>query len=418
MNQGPLPRREAILELLNSQTRALHAREMAARLHIAEGDYAGFNRLLSELAMTGAIVGLAGDRFRAPQEPTKRPSNERQGTLSVNARGFGFVATLGFDDNFYIPEERLGGAMHGDLVLRAAHGEVDAAARKARSCGWSPAGSPKVPGMLAASRQSAWLEPDDARIRGPIVLVGATEGEDGAAAVARITRYPESPRENPEGELEAVLGHPGDPRVEVAKILDPRRDRGGRTRRTRSREAEAYGARWPPKLLAGREDLTHLPLPTIDPEDARDHDDAVWVEREADGSYRVWVAIADVSHYVRPGTADRRGGARARLHRSTCPIARSRCCRARSRRTSARSCPTCIRLCLCVDAELDAAGTVTSFAPRSRLHEDGRPSSPTAASRARSASPSSRRASPEGRGDGRRSARRSTSCRACCARSA
>ena len=62
------------------------------------------------------------------------------------------------------------------------------------------------------------------------------------------------------------------------------------------------GAEVPEHMLAGREDLTRVPLPTIDPEDARDHDDAVWVERTASGGYEVWVAIADVSSYVQPGT--------------------------------------------------------------------------------------------------------------------
>src|SRR4051812_20677401 len=358
MNQGPLPRREAILELLNSQTRALHAREMAARLHIAEGDYAGFDRLLSELAMTGAIVGLAGDRFRAPQEPTKRPSNERQGALRVNARGFGLVATVGFDDNLYIPEERLGGAMHGDLVLarltakstRGSEGEIVRVVTR---------GSPKVPGILRHRGKSVWLEPDDARIRGPIVLVGAAEGDDGAAAVARITRYPESTRENPEGELQAVLGTPGDPRVEVAKILI-REEVDESHPPDAVREAEAYGREVAPEALVGREDLTHLPPPTIDPEDARDHDDAVWAVRNPDGSYRVWVAIADVSHYVRPGTAIDQ----AALARGCSIYLPDRAIPMLPRALSSHLCsllPHELRLCLAVCAEIDPTGTVTSF---------------------------------------------------------
>ena len=68
-------------------------------------------------------------------------------------------------------------------------------------------------------------------------------------------------------------------------------------------EAEAFGDEVAGRMKAGREDLAHLPLPTIDPEDARDHDDAVWVERTDDGGYRAWIAIADVSTYVTPGTA-------------------------------------------------------------------------------------------------------------------
>src|SRR5450432_4050314 len=189
MSKGPLPRREAIIELLTGQTRALHAREMAARLHLEEPDFPGFERLLSELASTGVIVGLAGQRFRAQQDAPRGKATERQGTLSVHARGFGFVATVGFEDNLYISEERLGGAMHGDLVLarltakssRGSEGEILRVIKR---------GSLKVPGVLRRRGKAHWLEPDDARMRGPIVLRppqdgrAPLEGEDGAAAVA------------------------------------------------------------------------------------------------------------------------------------------------------------------------------------------------------------------------------------------
>src|SRR5206468_9100436 len=101
--------------------------------------------------------------------------------------------------------------------------------------------------------------------------------------------------------LIAVLGAPGELAVEVQKVLlvdgieEVHSDQA-------IAEAEAYGAEVPEAMLAGREDLTHVPLPTIDPDDARDHDDAVWVQRTESGGYEVWVAIADVSSYVLPGT--------------------------------------------------------------------------------------------------------------------
>src|SRR2546423_7708952 len=83
MIQGPLPRREAILELLNSQTRALHAREIAARLHVEEAAYPSLLRVLSDLATTGVISPHAGHRFRS-KEATAGRDVERQGVLTVN----------------------------------------------------------------------------------------------------------------------------------------------------------------------------------------------------------------------------------------------------------------------------------------------------------------------------------------------
>src|SRR5207253_607287 len=114
--------------------------------------------------------------------------------------------------------------------------------------------SERIAGTLRRSGKSAWLEPDDARIRGPIVLRGAEAlaGTDGAAAVAKVTRFPELPEENPEGVIEAILGEPGDPNVEVAKIL-VREGLEDLPPPEATREAEAFGDHVIAEALAGRE---------------------------------------------------------------------------------------------------------------------------------------------------------------------
>jgi ribonuclease R len=259
----------------------------------------------------------------------------------------------------------MAGAMHGDLVAarlvarssRGSEGEILRVMQRATA---------KVPGVLRRRGKAMWLEPDDTRLRGPIVLHASStgtflprEGEDGKAAVARITRFPDMPRETPEGELEVVLGNPGDPNVEVAKIL-VRETIEEAHPSDAVREAETFGKEVARDACAGREDLTHLPLPTIDPEDARDHDDAVWGIREPDGSYRVWIAIADVSHYVRPGTALDQ----AALTRGCSIYLPDRAIPMLPRALSSHLCsllPNTIRLCLCVDAKIDATGQVQSF---------------------------------------------------------
>lgn len=306
------------------------------------------------------IQGRLPRRFRPKPDTFSGADGLRQGILSVHPRGFGFVSSVGFDDDLYIPEERLDGAMHGDLVTarlvgrssRGSEGEVVAVTTR---------GNDRVPGVLRRRGKALWLEPDDVRVRGPIVLKpgGAVEGEDGQAAVARITRHPELPRETPEGELEVVLGTPGDPQVEVAKILAREAIEEAHPPEA-VREAESFGKEVLPEAYAGREDLRHLPLPTIDPEDARDHDDAVWGERRPDGTYKVWIAIADVSHYVRPGTALDQ----AALARGCSIYLPDRAIPMLPRALSSHLCsllPETIRLCLCVEAELDATGVVRSY---------------------------------------------------------
>jgi ribonuclease R len=176
-----------------------------------------------------------------------------------------------------------------------------------------------------------------------------------------ITRWPESQDEAPEGRIETVLGRPGELSVEVAKILllegvgEPHSEAA-------ITESEAFGLEVPETMKVGREDLRHLPLPTIDPEDARDHDDAVWVERAQVAGrpgYRVWIAIADVSTYVTPRTTlddeAKARGCSVYLPDRAIPML--------PRALSSNLCsllPDVDRLCLCVEAELDATGQVVT----------------------------------------------------------
>src|SRR5262249_6334117 len=127
---------------------------------------------------------------------------------------------------------------------------------------------PRVAGVLRRRGRRAWLEPDDSRIRGPIALDRSDpRGRDGDAAVAELTHFPERAGENPVGVLLSVLGVPGDPDVEVAKVL-LRESIEENHPAAALAEAHAFGDEIDPAALAGREDLTAIPLPTIDPEDA------------------------------------------------------------------------------------------------------------------------------------------------------
>ncbi len=302
----------------------------------------------------------------APVRRAPLSGGMREGYLTVNARGFGFVSAEGFSDDVFIPQEALGGAMHGDrvhvrVVGRSSRGP-EGAIEEVLSHGVT-----RVAGILRRRGKSAWLEPDDTRVRGPIVLPEdidtrgdeGNSGKDGQAAVVRITRWPVTPDETAVGKLEAILGTPGELSVEAAKILVMAQISELHSDAAVA-EAEAYGAEVPEAMLEGREDLTALPLPTIDPKDARDHDDAVWVERRDDGGYRVVVAIADVSSYVRPRTAlDQEA-----LGRGCSIYLPDRAIPMLPRALSSNLCsllPGVVRLCLAVDAEVDVHGEVTRF---------------------------------------------------------
>ncbi len=350
-------RRDRVIDTLAAAGRALHSHEIATRLGIEVGAIRALQRLLDDLAFDGSIVPLAGQKFRLNRKQTEERGAAIEGPINVNPRGFGFVASAGTDGDLYIPAESMGGALHGDTVharivtrsRRGLEGEVVRVVKRR---------SARITGVLRKRGKSSWIEPDDTRLRGPVVLGAHDQGRDGDACVVEITRFPATADENPEGRLLAALGPPGTPEVETAKIL-LREGVEEEHSPAAIAEAEAFGGEVPAAALVGREDLTHLPLPTIDPEDARDHDDAVWVVTRDDGGYTAWIAIADVSHYVRPGTAldD------AALARSTSIYLPDRAIPMLPGALSSNLCslvPGALRLCLCIEVQLDAAGTPTS----------------------------------------------------------
>lgn len=359
-----LPTRTEVLDLLAEADEPIHAREIAKRFDIPEGAFDGLMRLLDNLVFDGTAT-VRGQRFKLAKG-SRHARESREGYLTVNPKGFGFVASASAaGDDVFIPPDALGGAMHGDTVIvaitgrgsRGPEGRIERVVMR---------GAKRIAGILRRRGKSAWVEPDDARVRGPVVLSRALDaqgpegnsGKDGDVVVVTITRYPEEPGENPEGRLEAVLGPPGELRVEAQKTLFLAQVDELHSPEA-VLEAEAYGLEVPSAMLEGREDLTHLPLPTIDPEDARDHDDAVWVERTPGGGYRAFIAIADVSSYVRPGTklddeAKLRGCSIYLPDRAIPMLPRA---------LSSNLCsllPHVIRLCLCAEVHLDASGAITS----------------------------------------------------------
>jgi ribonuclease R len=357
-----LPRRAQVFELLGSFPRALHMGEIASRLGVSEGNLGGLARILEDLTFDGSIVAMAGHRYRASKVGRERATGTiREGFLSVNPRGFGFVPMEGDGEDLFIPAESMAGAMHGDKVRvkvvarssRGAEGAVlDVVERRAK----------RIAGALSKKGRALWVTPEDGRVRGPIVLA-RSELADGAnhgdVVIVMVTRFPESPDENPEGELVAVLGAPGEPEVEVQKILALASVEEAHPPLAVT-EAKAFPREVPPETLAGLEDLTAFPLPTIDPEDARDHDDALWAERLPEGGYRVLVAIADVSAYVTSGSAlddaARERGCSIYLPDRAIPML--------PRELSSHLCsllPDVTRLCLAVDLELDATGETRRY---------------------------------------------------------
>lgn len=158
----------------------------------------------------------------------------------------------------------------------------------------------RILGVVRKARREVRVEPVDRRSKDTLLLPEGEDVRDGDLVVAQME--PHGPRFGPRrGKLLEVVGREDDPRAFSIIAIHAH---GIPTGFSEGAEAEAEAAE--PPTLAGREDLRDLPLITIDPVDARDHDDAVYALPDDDaknpGGWVCWVAIADVAAYVRPGS--------------------------------------------------------------------------------------------------------------------
>ena len=368
-----VPREDVVSLLRAAAPRALHVAAIAGELGVSHTRRSALSALLDDLVVQGRADALPGARYRISSRALA--TGRATGEFRANPRGFGFVVRDDGRPDVFIDAPNLAGAMHLDTVeIEVEDSPKGPAGQVIRVV---TRGLSRIPGLLRVAGAGAWLEPDDARVRGPIEvdLEGLSPAQDGKAVVVEITRYPERPGEPPDGKVMIVLGEPGDPRVELDKILlreaiptdfDPKV------------LAEATEVARPPRAedLAGRVDLRDVPFLTIDPHDARDHDDAIALQPCPQGTL-VRVAIADVSHYVRPGTAL---GESAR-DRGTSIYLPARVIPMLPLALSADICSLVAgedRLAMVVEAVLDDAGTVLErrfleavVRPAASLHYEG-----------------------------------------------
>ena len=351
---------DSILELLRKRKRALHVSELIGKLGLPKKARDSVLNVLEELAAEGLIAELPGRRFRAKRPSSDRPSRQEAvvGRLMMHPSGFGFVTREDGRDDVFIPPTAVGAALHGDRVEilprpspKGWEGEILAVRER---------GFVRLGGVFQRSGGNAWLDPDDPRMRGPMAVRGKPPAavEPGVHVIAEVLSYPKDSDEQAAVRIVEVLGKQGLTHVEVAK-LKLRDAIAEEFDAATTREASSLPDQVTRTDRRGREDLRPFGLCTIDPVDARDHDDAVWAERTEDGGYRVLIAIADVSHYVQPGTALDRSA----LERGCSIYLPDRAIPMLPPELSsnlASLLPKKDRLCLAVEAEIGPGGAVKS----------------------------------------------------------
>jgi ribonuclease R len=280
--------------------------ELLRLLHVAPARQQELQLVLRKLEHAGSIARIKGNRYLQPQQADLVP-----GRLRINRAGKGFLQP---DDaglkEIMIPENATLTALHEDHVLVRRDvrpknfrsdadgqetGEVIRVLERKRT---------QIVGTLQRSRVSLHVVPDDPRMPHDIHVPPSRDvgrpARVGDKVVVELKEW-ESRQSNPEGEIIEVLGTPDEEGVDMLSVLR-QYNLPLHFPQDVLDEARAIGTTVSPNEIVGRQDCRRDQVVTIDPDDAKDFDDAICLQRVGAGQWKLWVHIADVSHYVKPGT--------------------------------------------------------------------------------------------------------------------
>jgi ribonuclease R len=309
--------REQILGLLRRKDyRPLNKIDIARKLGLTGAELVGLRKSLRELERAGEIARIRKNRYVLPAE-----ADLVTGKLSIHQAGYGFLASeRSGQPDVFIAAQNTGTAMHGDRVVARIsrdepHGRIKGR-REGRVIRILQRAHDTIVGTLQRSRNFYYVVPDDPRIVHDVYVsqVSNSPQDESAVADLPVAAYKVAPRigdkvvvrleawesrhVNPEGEIIEVLGPAAAPGIDMLSII---RKYHLPTEFPRDVLDQAKGI--PETVDArqfnGREDLRGEFIVTIDPDDARDFDDAIHVEKTGSG-WRVGVHIADVAAYVKP----------------------------------------------------------------------------------------------------------------------
>lgn len=299
----------SILRFIHSKKYSpMTAAELAEHFEISDAEYRAFCDLLHNLEFSGEIVKVKQKQYADPKKV-----HLLVGTLDCNPRGFGFVVPVRDDggEDIYVNEEDMGSAMHGDLVVvrlpstaqipkrhkgkkRGASGQIVNVLKRVNEL---------VVGTFEKTKRLRFVAPDEPRLFRDIYVAedASLDAQPGDKVVVRITGWP-SRHLNPEGEITDVLGKEGEHKVDLRSIMYQFRLPHSFSQKVVN-ETKTIPLAIPQKEIQNRLDLRSKLIITIDPDDARDFDDAVSLEKDRHGHWQLGVHIADVSYYVKPETA-------------------------------------------------------------------------------------------------------------------
>ncbi len=275
-------------------------RQIAKRLNLNDPDEKQMvSEILNELSETGAIKEVYKGKFKTAKAPS---GGYVTGTVDMTRMGYGFVISDDIEDDVFVTAKNLKTALHGDKVKvllfarrRGARpeGEVVEILERWRT---------SFVGTVEVMPNFAFLIPDNKNMPFDLFIPSSklNGAKQGQKAVARVIDW-DSKSKNPVAEIINILGYPGLNETEMHAILAEFELPAHFTEEV-ERDAENINGEITDSDIKSRRDFRDVPTFTIDPADARDFDDAISLKKLDNGNWEVGVHIADVTHYVKPGT--------------------------------------------------------------------------------------------------------------------
>jgi len=300
--EHPLPSREYILAVLSEQNAPLGFDALTRALDVKPVEYEAFQRRLGAMARDAQLMQNRRGDWLIPNK-----ADLVRGRITGHPDGFGFLVPEDGGADLFLAAKEMDKVLHGDRAIARVIG-VD---RKGRPEGKivevTERANRLIVGRVIEEHGIRFVVAEDRRISQDILLAApeksvkkALKAQSGQVVMVELIEQP-SKHSQPIGRVVEVLGNYADPGMEIEIAL-----RKHEMPHAFSAEALAHARRIPDAVRKsdwkGREDLTQLPLVTIDGETAKDFDDAVYCERRGKG-FRLIVAIADVSHYVADDSA-------------------------------------------------------------------------------------------------------------------
>ena len=296
---NPIASRELILALLKDHKAPLSQRTIARQLGI-KGEEAteALRRRLRAMERDGQIL-----RNRKNAYGVVSKMNLVSGRVMGHPDGFGFLIPDEGGEDLFLSEREMRVVLHGDRALARVSGTDRRGRKEGSIVEVVQRANEKVVGRLHEDAGLFYLVPHNRRISQDILIPpqDLLDAKDGQIVEAAISEHPNKHR-SPLGKIINVLGDHLAPGMEIDIAL-----RSVELPHEWSpkalKQAESFGEHIPESAIDGRLELRDLPLVTIDGADARDFDDAVYAEKLKNGNWKLWVAIADVSYYVKPDDA-------------------------------------------------------------------------------------------------------------------